>query len=36
MGSTLSESGTGDPAVNPRLNELTQKFVTRTTGGRRP
>ena len=33
MGSTLSESGTGgDAAVKSRLNELAQKFVTRTTG----
>ena len=32
MGSTLSESGPGDAAVKSRLNELAQKFVTRTTG----
>jgi HPt (histidine-containing phosphotransfer) domain-containing protein len=32
MGSTLNESGTGDVAVKSRLNELAQKFVTRTTG----
>jgi hypothetical protein len=32
MGSTLSESGKGDAAVKSRLNELAQKFVTRTTG----
>ena len=31
MGSTLSETGAGD-AVKSRLNELAQKFVTRTTG----
>jgi len=32
MGSTLSGAGSGDAAVNSRLNELAQKFVTRTTG----
>ena len=31
MGSTLSESGPGEAAVKSRLNELTQKFVVRTT-----